>query len=199
MKTVSILLGAALIIITGILLTLLKSGGALKPAGVIGATEMGSDQNRIPKALALRLFPEFHRSKNVIWYFDSNNGFHSGIPVNTYQEFQSPEKPVLVDLRENNPKVCDEGCWYFQDISTPLSESIQEKIQAEPSIEIFIDTFRRDAPVPQHCETEKILDNECVKHISVREIHRKLKSEELHFFMRRYLDSRFFLFIEEPS
>jgi hypothetical protein len=62
-----------------------------------------------------------------------------------------------------------------------------------------IQYFDRDEKVPEACETQKILTADCMRPISVREVRRKIKSPGPHYFMQRYLKSKFYLFIERQK
>lgn len=197
MKVVSALLIAALLVVTGVLVFLLKSGAALRPAGVIKPSEIGGDPDLIGRSIALRLFPDFQAARNVIWYLDDQEESFARVPQITHLNFQSPQKPPLQDLRKNPQTVCNDGCWYIQWAGAPLPEALLQKLKTEPPLEVFVQYFDRDQQVPQECESEKILETKCVEPVSVREVRRKLKTPAPHFFMRRYLDSQFYLFIEK--
>jgi len=199
MKKVSILLGVALLMITAILIFLLKSGGALKPAGVIKPAEIGSDPGLIGRAIALRLFPEFHAAQNVIWYLEAPEEILAKIPEIAHLNYQNPQKPALHDLRQDQQNICVGNCWYIRQAGSTLPETLLQKMKTEKSLEIHIQYFDRNEPVPDTCEKEKILEPKCIKPISVREIRRKLKTEAPHFFMQRYQSSQFYLFIEKSK
>lgn len=197
MKIAAILLGIALLIISSILVFLLKNGGALKPAGVIKPAEIGSSPDLIGKSVALRLFPEFSEAHNVIWHLESSDDILAQIPNVAWNNYPIPEKPGFQILQEGMPDNCTGNCWYIQQAGVPLPESVLQKIKSGPSMEIYVQSFNRNESVPEFCEKEKILDPKCVRPVSVREIHRKLKTAAPHFFMQRYQDSQFFLFIEK--
>jgi len=199
MKIISILLGVALLMITGILVFLLKSGGALKPAGVIKPAEIGSDIGLVGRSIALRLFPEFQEAKNVIWFLETQDEALAKIPEVTHLNYQNPQKPALHDLRQGLLNTCTEHCWYIQQAGIALPETLLQKMKTESSLEIYIQYFDRNEQVPETCEKEKVLEPKCIKPISVREVRRKLKTEAPYFFMQRYLSSQFYLFIEKTK
>lgn len=196
MKIISILLGIAFLFITAVMFFLLKNGGALRAVGVIKPTEYGTDFDYIGKSVAIRMFPEFHASQNVIWYLDHQDEDFVKVLKATYQHYQNPQKPPLQDLRTIE-EVCADKCWYVQQWGRELPQALINKMKTEPSIEIFIQDFKRDEPVPSECENQKILQYECVRPISVREVHKKMKDPVPYFFMRRYQESQFYLYIEK--
>lgn len=196
MKITYWILGIAFVIMTGIMIFLLKNGGALRAIGVIKPTEFGSDFDYIGKAVAVRMFPEFHAAKNVIWYLDHQDEDFTKVFQATYQHYQNPQKPPLHDLRQES-ELCADKCWYVQQLGNSLPQALVEKMKTESSIEIFIQDFKRDESVPPECENQKLIDYKCMRPISVREIHRKLKDPVPYFFMRRYQESQFYLYIEK--
>lgn len=183
MKIIFAILGAAILISSGVMLFLVKKGAALRPAGVIAPTEISTKSDLIGKAVGLRLFPDFQTAKNVIWYMDIEDEPYASIPEITLLNYQANVKPS----------------WYVQSAKTPLSDELVQKLKAEPTVEIFVQYFERDEAVPEVCETEKTLELKCVRPVSVREVRKKLKTPAPYFFMRRYLDSQFYLFVEKTK
>lgn len=199
MKIVFAILGAAILISSGVMVFLVKKGAALRPAGVIAPSEIGTKADLIGQAVGLRLFPDFQTAKNVVWYLDVTEEPFVNIPESTLAQYQTNFKPELFDLRKNPQTSCIENCWYVQAANVALPEALQQKIKAESSLEIFVQYFDRDEEVPEVCESEKTLELKCVRPVSVREVRKKLKTPAPYFFMRRYLDSQFYLFIEKTK
>lgn len=196
MKITYVLLGAAFLLMTGIMLSLLKSGGALRPVGVIKPTEYSTDIDYIGKSVALRMFPEFHASDNVIWYLDHQDESFVQILQSAYAHHQSSNKQPLRDLRQSL-ELCQGKCWYVQQLGNSLPENLIQEMKNKKNIEIFIQDFNRNETVPAECENQKIMEYKCIKPVSIREVRRKIKSSAPHFFMRRYQDSQFYLYIEK--
>lgn len=199
MKIVFSLLAAAVLISSGVMFYLVNKGAALRPAGVIKPAEIGTKPDLIGQSVALRLFPDFQQAKNVIWYLDTEDEVFARIPESTLNNYQTNQKPTLYNLRKESQISCVENCWYIQSPDTPMPEALLQKTKAEPSLEIYIQYFDRNEEVPEFCESEKILEPKCVRPISVREVRKKIKTLAPHFFMRRYLDSQFYLFIEKTK
>lgn len=196
MKIIFTLIGVAILLSSGVMLFLVKRGAALRPAGVIAPTEISAHSDLIEKAVSLRLFPDFQTAKNVIWFINTNDEPYVNIPQNTLLHYQTNFKPTLVDLRLNTKLLCHENCWFVQAANVELPANLAQKLKTEPTVEIFVQYFERDEPVPEICESEKTLELKCVRPISVREVRKKMKTQAPYFFMRRYLDSQFYLFIE---
>lgn len=191
MKAITIILGIAFLIITGVMINLVRSGGALKPAGLIKPAELGDDPGQVAKQIATRMYPEFHASKNVTWRVQSGSEYLANIPQAVLAHHKTASRPTLQDLRDGGQATCLDNCWYIQDLDAPAP--------AEPTTEIFVQHFDRDERVPEACDREKILKVECLRPLSVREVRRKIKTQAPHYFMQRYLKSEFFLFIEKQA
>jgi len=199
MKIIGAVLAVAFLIIAGVLISLVRSGGALKPAGVIKPAEIGSDPGLIGKQIAVRLYPDFHAAQHVIWRLQGGEEVLAEIARTALVNSRALAKPTLVDLR-NDKEVqenCIEHCWYVIEIDRELPKSVSSKIKDTPIAEIFIQYFDRNEKVPEACENEKILTTTCMRPVSVREVRRKIKTPAPHFFMQRYFSSQFFLFIEK--
>ena len=100
MKIIFAILGAAILISSGIMIFLVKKGAALRPAGVIAPSEIGTRAELIGQAVGLRLFPDFQTAKNVVWYLDVTDEPFVNIPESTLASYQTNFKPELFDLRK---------------------------------------------------------------------------------------------------
>lgn len=199
MKIVISLLAAAILIGSSVMIYLVKKGAALRPAGVIAPTEIGMAPELIGKSIALRLFPDFQTAKNVVWYIDVEDEPFVNIPESALSHYQTNSKPSFFDLRKAPQTNCAENCWYVQALNRPLPAELLQKTKNELSVEIYVQYFDRGEEVSELCEAEKILELKCVRPVSVREVRRKMKTQASYFFMRRYLDSQFYLFIEKSK
>jgi hypothetical protein len=58
--------------------------------------------------------------------------------------------------------------------------------------------FNGDEMVSDFCDQQKRQTLECITPVSVREIHRKMKDpKQLYFFLRKYNERDFFLFVQK--
>lgn len=199
MKTVFLILSLAILMSSGVMFFLVKKGAALRPAGVIAPAEIAAKPELVAESIALRLFPEFQKVKNVIWHFDIQDKPFSEIAEMTLQKYQTIPKPELIDLRKNPEAKCETNCWYIQSLNQPINSYVVDKIENAPSLEIYVQSFERDEEVTVFCENEKILEFKCIRPISIRQVKKKFKKSRPYFFMRRYMDSQFYLFIEKAK
>jgi hypothetical protein len=194
MKTITIIIAVAFTIISATMISLVIRGGALKPAGVIKPAEIGSDPTKLGRQIGVRLFPDLNAHKVVLWRVEDDSLAHI---VRTAQEFyHGPIKPKLYDLRAGVPANCTENCWYLLGMDTELPQTLAAQTTTDQPAEIYIQYFDRDEKVPEACDNQKILDVKCMRPISVREVHRKLKTPAPYYFMQRYQKSLFFLYLE---
>ncbi len=190
MKKAVILIGLLFVIITGVLIKLIKSGAALRPAGVIKPMNFDPEMTIIAQSLAIRLFPEFQSHQNVYWVSE--------------EDFEVKTQNILnLTMMELSSKVPNMSIQSWQVLSLQQFEQIQkagplptEGLNSVPPLYIFIHSFVRTMEVPENCEDKKILDDLCLKAISVREVKKKFKDPSPYFFMRRYMDNNFYLFVE---
>lgn len=196
MKIIAAIVGVAFLIIAGVMISIVRSGSALRAAGVIKPAEIGKDPAFIGKQIAIRLFPDFDAAKYVVWRIEDGAEALMEIPSTVLSNLRVHAKPSLYDLRTDAQVKCGEDCWYIQNLSAPLPESIAQKIRDESVVEIFVQYFNRELAVPEACEREKILTVECMKPVAVREVRRKIKTSAPHYFMQRYQRSQFYLFVE---
>jgi hypothetical protein len=174
---------------------------------LIKPTLYNEDNKLLAKSVSLRLFPEFQSNPNTVWI--PSEKMEASAPsiiaaiIDHYKSLKVSSIPHVIlvkaesDLQKNN-ELNIQKWWIFPSVS----DSILDKAQAlslfsetEPNI-IYISEFKRDDIVPQNCEIEKQLSHECLKAVSVREVKKKFKSNSPYFFMRRYNENQFYLFIE---
>jgi hypothetical protein len=196
MKIIGATLAVAFLVIAGVMISLVRSGGALKPAGVIKPAEIGSDPNLIGRQIAVRLYPDFHAARHVLWRVEGGNEVLVDIARTALANSRALTKPTLVDLRNSTQDDCVDHCWYILEMDVALPDGVGAKVKDLPVAEVFIQYFDREEKVPESCNNEKILTAKCMLPVSVREVRRKIKTPAPHFFMQRYFSSQFFLFIE---
>lgn len=204
MKSVNALLVVCLVIISAVVIYLVIDGTALRSAGVIKPTVLDSENKLLPKSVALRLFPEFQSSPNTVWLASPKLQPKLASVVasihNYYTSLKAPSMPELVLINSNMlaseiTNSQNSKWWIFESENESVLKVIrQNEIEANT---IYVNEFNRDEVVPEICETEKMLSRECLKVVAVREVKKKFKTEQRYFFMRRYNDHEFYLFIEQ--
>ncbi|MFN7262718.1 MAG: hypothetical protein ACK5RO_00125 [Pseudobdellovibrionaceae bacterium] len=177
MKILFSILGLAFVVMIAITLQLVQKGAALRPAGVIKPVLIPEPPSLIGQSLALRLFPHFQSSERVYWISSEDlQEVTKEISQLAFQKLRLEKKPHFI-LRN----LAEEG----------------EQALEKDSILIYVVGFRRDQGVPSHCETQHVLDLDCLIAVSAREVRKKLTENKPYFFMRRYFENRFYLLIEK--
>lgn len=206
MKTVYAVLTFCLLLISAVIIYLVVSGSALRSAGVIKPTEYKEDNKLLAKSVALRLFPEFQSSQNTIWIPSKNMESAASTIISAVQEhyrsLNVPDVPQIESVNLNADlqdfKKSDSLKWWIFPAGGEilLNQLLEQKIFINEPTVIYISEFKREEQVPENCNNEKKLTHECLKLVAVREVRKKFKSNEPYFFMRRYNDHQFFLFVE---
>lgn len=198
--------GICTLVIGAVIFNLVTNGVALRSAGVIKPTLIGLDDRLIAKSLALRLFPDFQTYKNVVWVpeagLENRVDEIASLTRLKLKEEQTKLFPEIVsvtetDLTKPSPATDTYYWWLFPANWEPKLNLFKQSLTDEEFIVIFISAFDRNHAVPTQCENIKLLTHECLRDAAVREVHKKLKSPEPYFFMRRYQTNEFYLFIEK--
>ena len=205
MKLVNSLLVLCLLIISGVVIYLVIDGTALRSAGVIKPTVLDSENKLLPKSVALRLFPEFQSSPNTVWLASAKLQPNLSQIVKSvhdyYKTLHVPNVPEMVLVQSADQASAEVSAlqtpkwWVFQVDNEILLNTIR-KAETAPNI-IYVSEFKRDELVPTNCESEKMLSRECLRAVAVREVKKKFKTDQRYFFMRRYNDHEFYLYIED--
>lgn len=208
MKVISAILGLAFVIIAVCMFILIQRGVSLRTAPIIKHSILAEDEMNIATGVVLRLFPDFQQSDFVIWNLDQNSALvqkNLGIIKNRLEkELKKPISIIYDGLAASAEelKECVSPCWiYFKPDSVhkfdknPFLTDIQKL--SPHFITISWNEFERDMTFTDECLHEQRLSLECIKEASVNEVRRKLKEPGRYFFMRKYLDQDYFLFVEK--
>lgn len=204
MKLVNATLISCLVIISAVVIYLAIDGAALRSAGLIKPTVLDSNNKLLPKSVALRLFPEFQASQNTVWlpspFLQAQSAAIVGSIHDYYKTLKAPSFPEMILVNSNTPPEVAEFSgatkwWVFESENEALLGRIRQS-ETAPNI-IYIGEFKRDEVVPPNCETEKVLSRDCLKVVAIREVKKKFKTDQRYFFMRRYNEHEFYLFIEQ--
>ncbi|KYG63852.1 hypothetical protein AZI86_13620 [Bdellovibrio bacteriovorus] len=212
MKTIISLLSLGFVIIIVCLVYLLRSGVSIRTAPIIKPSIVSPDFTNVPQGLFLRLFPDIQQSHYILWSV-SQNSAEVQQTLSIMKERAEKELRQPVQFIYNGPKAtleevkaCARPCWILfpEDQANELKSNdwINTRLKPldRPYFTISWIAFHRDITVPEPCIKEKRLDLECLKVVSIQEVRRKMKEESArYFFMRKYMDSDYFLFLEDPK
>lgn len=211
MKKIIALLTIAFLIITACIIYLITSGVSIRAATLIRPSAIGPQLQNIAKGITVRLAPELQNSQIVVWGLDLQNLENQEVLNSTQIEFEriyQKKVQIIADAHQKDLqelKACHEVCWLLvppgqahQLESNPLIESQIKSLQ-KTFFTLTLIPFQKVEEVPQNCIDQKRLSFECLKLVSVHEAQRKMKDpNQRYFFMKKYLDLDYFLFIQDP-
>lgn len=211
MKRIFAAIILSLIIISACIIYLVRSGISLRAAPIIQPSVMDANGENVAKSLNVRLFQELQNSRFVIWGVSPETAETSRLLSQAAEEYERVfHKPVqfIRDAEGASAeylRACGNPCWLTVASSRANQLSTNTFIKdsiltlAEPFFTITIVPFVAGVQVPEDCEGEKRLSLRCFVPISVRNVRRKMKDpEKRHFFLNKYYENDFFLFIQQP-
>lgn len=210
MKKITILLSLAFLIIAAVMIYLVKTGVSLRTAPYIRPSLVSADFLNVPDSVFTRIFPELQSAHYIIW----------GLPemsdeavvfvkefTRRYEEQFKAKVNMLADplqVSKDDVEKCEKPCWIFlpQDRAhqLALNEWIEQNVWhlKRNYITMTWMDFVRNPEVPTHCVEEKRLDFECLPLVAIKDVERKFREpNKRYFFMRKYQDQDFFLFVEK--
>ena len=202
----------SLLLISACIVYLVSSGISLRAAPIIQPSLMDINGDNVAKALNIRLFQELQNSRYVIWGALPETEESARLINKAAEEYEKLfHKPVQFIRNAEGAsaeylRACAKPCWLTvpstkaNQLSTNIFIKDSILSLAEPFFTITIVPFTPDAEVPDGCDGEKRLSLRCFVPISVRNVRRKIKApEKRHFFLNKYYENDFFLFIQQPT
>lgn len=212
MKIIISLLSLGFVIIIACLVYLLNSGVSIRTAPIIKPSIVSQDFINVPQGLFLRLFPDIQQSHYILWSVSQNSAevqkTLSVMRERTEKELHAPVQFIYdgANATAQEVQACARPCWilFAEDQAHELQPNswIESHVKplGRPYFTLSWIPFQREVKVPEGCVKEKRLDLECLKVISVQEVRRKMKDDSVrYFFMRKYMDRDYFLFVEKKD
>ncbi len=209
MKTIISIVMIFFVLIAIVLIHLTRDGVSLRTAPIIGASHQDSDYKNVARSVINRLFPDFQTATHVVIGYLPNSG--ESVQVielmkADYKKTFNKDISMLADngqLTAENLKQCPVPCWITTEqknanelAGAPLSQFLDQ----QPGVQHFhitIMPFREITEPSTECLSEKRLTFDCLVPISIYEARKKMKKPELmYFFMRKYQERDYFLFIQ---
>lgn len=210
MKKISIILGIAFVIIIFCMLYLVRTGVSLRTEPLIKPTEISHDHRNIAEHLMLRLFPELQGNHYILWGVLPETQESQRVLSFALEEYQKMFKvPVHVirdgvNATDEELRACQKPCWVLfpteQANELTPNELIEKKFHALnlPYITLTWVSFDNTEKVTDECEAQQRLHLDCLIPVSIREVQKKIKDpRKLHFFLRKYNDRDYFLFVQK--
>jgi hypothetical protein len=209
MKKLIVLLSLGFMIISGAMIYLLTNGISLHMATLIKPSVASSDLKNVAQALVLRMYPEFQSSHYILWGRlpeVEDEGALFLLIKEEYQRIFHRNVQLIPDASKSTIeelKSCASPCWIFtaKDRANELepNEFINGYIKplSQPYINVTIIPFATGVKAPAACLNEKRLKLECLTALAIEGAERKIKTSDRYFFLKKYNEKDFFLFIQE--
>lgn len=215
MKKIAILLGFGLLFITACLIYLVKNGIALRTSPQIKPSIISADFHNVPQGVFLRTFPDLQNAHFLLWgvSYDSPEVQKTILGMKEIFEKEIGKSVQLLfvgpDLTAEFVKNCERPCWVIvgpqeahELVENPFLEKYIRPV-IEPRGESYLSItwidFDKVEAVSTECDAQKFLHLDCLKTVSLREVQKKIKQpDQRYFFMRKYLDHDYFLFVQKP-
>lgn len=212
MKIIVSLIGLCFTIITATIVYLILNGVSIRTAPIIKPSSIIPSFKNVPHGLFLRLFPDFQQADYVLWGAPLNSPEFETMLKHLKEYYQNEFKQIarIIPAGENaslaEVAACSKPCWIFFTTQPAHELSPNSWIQKnllplkKSYFSITWMPFHRNFELPEYCNDEKRLDQDCLKALSIDQVKKDFKSKnERYFFARKYMDRDYFLFIEENS
>lgn len=212
MKTIVTILSIGLFLISLGIVYIYKSGVSIRTAPIIRPSIVSEDFHNVPQGLFVRLFPDLQQTHYILWGVSQNSNevqVTLSMMKELYKrEFKTPVSFIYDGLNSSREEVqnCLKPCWILfpENHVNELSPNTWIQTHLLPLNRNYFSLtwipFERPTQVPEYCVKEKRLDLDCLKVVSIQEVSRKMKdSGKRYFFLRKYLDRDYFLFVESPK
>ncbi|MGZ3772325.1 MAG: hypothetical protein ACXVCY_00530 [Pseudobdellovibrionaceae bacterium] len=210
MKIIVSILTVSFIFITVCIAYLVKSGISIRTAPIIKPSIISNDFENVPQGLFVRLFPDLQQADYILWGISQNSvevqKTLTALKNQYEKEFKTPVRFIFDGLKASAQDIekCSKPCWIYlpEDSAHELKPNTWIQKNIKPSNRNYFTiswvSFTRTIETPEYCLKEKRLDLECLKAISVQEFARKKMSpRDKYFFVKKYLDTDYFLFVEQ--
>lgn len=213
MKKFFVLLAISCLFAAAVLIKLTREGVSIRSAPIIAPSPQGVGSSNVAKSLVKRLFPDFQMAQYVVLGrasgFDMGTQIIKDLKIKYEEEFRKTVT-LLIDNGNLDAEAiakCLQPCWI-------LTSETQANELAEPQripmilnsmtkishFHITFIPFSNIPSPPQDCIDKKRLTLSCLISLSIHEVSKKFKNPAVsYFFMRKYQDRDYFLFLQTGS
>lgn len=210
MKKIAAVIVVCTLIISACIVYLVRFGIGLRPAPLIQPSVMTDDQSNVASAVMLRLFKELQDNDYIVLGVLPETEESKKIINQAAKEYEKIfHKTVHFINDAENAGIesllsCKKPCWLL------ISEKKANHLDANSLIDkqpySFIKTFftltfvsfHKNIEVPKECDDQKRLSLDCLIPVSIRGVRRKMRdSQKRYFFLQKYDEKDYFLFIEK--
>lgn len=212
MKKISVILGLAFVIVTFCMFYLVRNGVSLRSEPLIKPTEISTDHRNIAEHLMLRLFPELQQNHYILWGVLPETQESQRVLSYALEEYEKMFKVPVHMIRDGvnatdaELRACAKPCWVLlpteQANELTPNELVEKKFHSMnlPFITLTWVNFDNTEKVTDECEAQQRLHLDCLIPVSIREVQKRIKDpSKLHFFLRKYNDRDYFLFVQKEA
>lgn len=213
MKILTVIFGIFCVVASVIMVNLTRDGVSIRSAPIIGPSPQGVEQKNVAVAVVSRLFPDFQNADYVV--IGSSSEFKiapqiiNDLKLVYEQQFRKNIR-ILADSADLNLETlakCEKPCWILtsetQSNELSINNRLPKMLDSLENVNHFHLTLIPFRTVPNPSETciaEKRLSLSCITELSIHEVSKKFKDPMVsYFFMRKYQDRDYFLFIQTAN
>ncbi|MBY0314734.1 MAG: hypothetical protein K2Q26_04400 [Bdellovibrionales bacterium] len=194
MKKANMMIGLALLVITGCIGFLFLNGIGLRFAKLIKPSVYGKEA---ADAVVIRMFPDLSERKILILGVPTDQPeaqIFTDHLKDAYARHFKEEPRMITDVEKL--ETCKGPCWLVTRLEEAHSlddDRLEYRNLSKNYLSIFI--FDKNADPSEECKAKLRLNLNCLHDLSIREASRKMKTQDPYFFLNKYADNNFFVFI----
>ena len=210
MKIIFVIFGIFCLVASVIMVNLTRGGVSIRSAPIIAPSPQGAEYKNVAVAVVTRLFPDFQTAGYVVIGSAPDLKMGPQIINDLKLAFEAQFKQNVrliaddANLTLDALAKCEKPCWIL------TSETQANELSADNRIPKMLDKLESvnhfhltlipfsNVPNPSAaCIAEKRLSLPCLTELSIHEVSKKFKDPTMsYFFMRKYQDRDYFLFIQ---
>lgn len=210
MKAFFIVFGIFCAIATFVMIKVTRDGVSIRSAPIISPSPQGEAGKNISVAVVTRLFPDFQNASYVVVGSPADMTSAEQIINDLKVAYEGQFKKSITLLKDdgqlNLEKIaqCAIPCWILtsetqaHELSNenPVPQ-ILNKLEGIQHFSLTLIPFSNVPETSEECVAEKRLSLHCIIPLSIHQVRKKFKDPAIaYFFMRKYQDRDYFLFIQ---
>lgn len=210
MKVFGILFGLFFVMASAIMINLTRGGVSIRSAPIISPSPQGFELKNVATSVVLRLFPDFQTANFVVIGYPADlkaaTQIVNDLKLDYEKNFRQSVSMLVDDGKLTSEQLfqCHQPCWILtaETKANELTEEnkIPKMLSEVPNFKHFHLTlipFLEISEPTAECIAEQRLGLNCLIQLSIHQVRKKMKDpNESYFFMRKYQDRDYFLFIQ---
>jgi len=185
------------------MISIIKKGVTLRLQPLIKPTVLEKNLEPMARHLFLRMFPDFQQVDYVILNFEVKSSETELFFSQITNEFEKKLNQKINTLSQSFVSIndCPAPCWAISNSESELGEWKKQLTEKSKKwIVIHWKSYEKVESVPEVCLNQRILSQECLRPVAVNDVKKRLKDPKArYFFLKKYLDTDFYLFVKSLS